>query len=80
MRHHLPLMLSFVLGGCASLGYYGQSVQGQIGVMAASRPIEEVIDDPQTPESVRSHLQVLPELRRFAAEALALPETDSYRL
>ena len=80
MRHHLPLVLSFVLGGCGSLGYYGQSVQGQLGVMAASRPVEEVIDDPQTPESVRSHLQVLPELRRFAMVELALPETGSYRL
>ena len=72
--------MSFVLGGCESVGYYGQSVHGQLGVMAASRPVEDVIADPQTPDTVRRQLQLLPELRRFAIEELALPETDSYRL
>jgi len=48
--------------------------------MQASRPVEEVVADPQTPDTVRGQLQALPLLRRFAVEELALPETDSYRL
>jgi predicted aminopeptidase len=80
MRRNLPVLMSLVLGGCGSFGYYGQSVRGQLGVMAASRPVEDVIADPRTADKVRGQLQVLPELRRFAVEELALPETDSYRL
>ena len=80
MSRYPLVFLVLALSGCSSLAYYGQSVNGQLGVMAASRPVEDVVADPQTPESVRQHLQALPSLRRFAVEELSLPETDSYRL
>lgn len=80
MRCQLLVLLMPVLSGCSSMGYYAQSVHGQLGVMAASRPVEDVIDDPQTPASVRRQLQVLPSLRQFAVEQLALPKSDSYHL
>jgi predicted aminopeptidase len=76
----LAVLLALALSGCGSVGYYAQSVQGQLGVMAASRPVEDVIDDPKTPESVRRQLQALPLLRQFAVDQLALPESGSYRL
>ena len=79
MRRVLCILLPPLFAGCSSLGYYGQSVHGQLGVMAASRPIEEVVVDPDTPESVRSRLQTLPLLRQFATTELALPESASYR-
>lgn len=62
------------------MDYYAQSVRGQLGVLAASHPVEDVVDDPQTPESVRRKLQALPALRQFAVEELALPASSSYRL
>lgn len=80
MRRGLCILVLPMLAGCSSLGYYGQSVHGQLGVMAASRPIDEVILDPDIPEAVRSRLQVLPLLRQFATTELALPESSSYRL
>ena len=79
MRRVLSVLALLVSTGCSTLGYYGQSVHGQLGVMAASRPVEQVIDDPNTPESVRSRLQALPLLRQFATNELALPESSSYR-
>lgn len=80
MPRRLILILAVVISGCSSVGYYGQSIQGQLGVMAASRPVDDVVDDPQTPDSVRAQLQALPVLREFAFEELALPESGSYRL
>ena len=80
MRRTLCILVFPMLAGCSSLGYYGQSVHGQLGVMAASRPIDEIIVDPDTPESVRSRLEALPLLRQFATTDLALPESSSYRL
>ena len=69
-----------LLGGCSSLSYYAQSVRGHLGVVAASRPLEDVMADPDTAAGVRQRLAELPALRRFAVAELALPESDSYRL
>jgi len=80
MARLLILLSSLALGGCGTLSYYTQSVRGQFGVMAASRPLNEVVVDPDTPESVRRQLRQLPALRQFAVEQLDLPETESYQL
>lgn len=80
MTRLLILFPVLALAGCETLSYYSQSAHGQLGLMAASRPVEEAVADPNTPESVRVQLRQLPALRRFAVEELALPETDSYRL
>lgn len=67
------------LTACSSLSYYAQSVQGQLGVMAASRPLEEVLADPLTETDVQQRLAQLPALHRFAQEQLGLPYSESYR-
>lgn len=80
---HPRLMLAvvmLVLGGCSSLSYYAQAVRGQLGVMAASRPLHQVEEDPSTAESVRERLRQLPLMVEFAVDDLGLDETGSYRL
>jgi len=67
------------VSGCGSLAYYAQSVRGQLGVMAATRPVEDVLDDPTTPSDVRERLAQLDRLRRFAVKQLWLPDSGSYR-
>ena len=37
------------LSGCATLGYYWQSVTGHLGVMGAARPVGEWLAAEQTP-------------------------------
>jgi len=76
----LLVLFTLGLGGCSSVAYYAQSVQGQLGVMSASRPLDEVVADPQTDETVREKLRRLPSILQFAMDDLGLPETDSYRL
>ncbi len=67
------------LTACGSLTYYAQSVQGQLGVLAASRPVEQVLADPQTPVDVEQRLEQLPQLRDFAQGELGLVSSSSYR-
>ena len=67
------------LGGCASLGYYAQSVGGHLTLMAASRPVAEWLDDPATPEPLRQRLRAAQAIRAFAANRLHLPDNASYR-
>jgi len=79
MRWLLLALVLPVLGACSSVAYYAQSIGGQLGVMAASRPVADVLADPDTDPAVRQRLDKLPELRRFAHAELRLPESDSYR-
>lgn len=77
-RWVLPLML-VSLGGCATLGYYTQSVGGQMEVWGRQQPIADLLASPETPEPLREKLQTVLAIRHFATSELALPDNDSYR-
>ncbi len=71
-----------LLSGCAAWadgpGYYLQSIAGHLSVMSKARPIDAVVDDPETPPVLRSRLEEVLEIRTFASDELALPRNDSY--
>jgi len=64
--------------GCSSAGYYAQAARGHIAVLAAARPVEELLADPATAEPLRQRLQRAREIRSFAARELGLPDNASY--
>ena len=68
------LALSLPLTGC----YVMQAAGGQLDVMARSRPIPRVLDDPATPDATRSRLELAQQARAFAVLELALPDSGSY--
>ncbi len=63
---------------CTSLGYYGQSIWGQISLLAKRRAIEAVIADPGTPPQLVEKLRSILAIREFASTELGLPD-GSYR-
>ncbi|MDJ0740554.1 MAG: aminopeptidase [Gammaproteobacteria bacterium] len=71
--------MALLLGGCTTLGYYAQAVRGQLGVVAASRPVDALLADATLDPAVRERLLRLDELRRFAVDELHLVDSDSYR-
>lgn len=83
-RHSIlkPVVLFAVttlLAGCANVGYYLQSVQGQLDIMRRARPIDQVIEEPDTPEALRRKLATVLRIREFASRDLGLPQNASYR-
>lgn len=81
MRVSVRLALVYFLlmsSGCANIGYYLQSVGGQLEIWRRERPIEEVIADPATSASLRQKLVRVQEMRGFASAALGLPENHSF--
>jgi predicted aminopeptidase len=66
--------------GCANIGYYLQSVSGQLDIWRRERPIRDVIADPGTAASLKEKLAQVLEIRQFASAELDLPHTDSYTL
>lgn len=71
--------LLFGLSACSvSPAYYLQAAGGQIALLSHSRPIDEVVAEGDTPESLRANLERARQIRRFASDTLGLPDNDSY--
>jgi len=67
------------LSGCSTLGYYWQSASGHLALMHAARPVDVWLQDPATPELLKSKLALAQQMRRFAATELHLPDNASYQ-
>lgn len=74
-----PLLLPLLLGGCAQLGYYGQSLSGHLSLVRAAKPVDDWLAQPDLDPTLRRQLELTREMRRFASEQLQLPDNDSYR-
>jgi predicted aminopeptidase len=74
----MMLILSVLLGGCQSIGYYSQVVSGQIGIWLNQRDIEAVLTDPSVDAQTKARLQAASQARDFASRVLKLPKNDSY--
>lgn len=73
------LFLAISVCGCSGIQYYSQSVVGQFEILRLRRPVEEVIRNPATPVQMRTALEVIGTIRRFAHEQMFLPDNGSYR-
>jgi predicted aminopeptidase len=69
------VLASAALGGC----YIVQSAQGQLILMSKREPISRVIASPSTPPAVRTQLEAVSQIRKFAVGDLKLPDNGSYR-
>lgn len=52
--------------------------QGQFEILWNAQPIDEIIQNPNTPDSLRQRLQLTGKVRDWAVENLKLRETDNY--
>ena len=75
----LAVALLALLAGCETIGYYAQAVGGQLEILSAARPVEELLSDPRTPGELRQRLELARRMRDFASERLGLPDNKSYR-
>lgn len=71
--------LALGLGGCSTLGYYGQSIGGHFALLGSARPVPDWIADPATPAPLRERLLLTEAMRDFAVQSLHLPDNASYR-
>lgn len=79
LRLLMAAIATLALSGCATLGYYAQSVGGHLALLRAARPIPEVIADPATSPDLKAKLERTQQMREFAVTELKLPDNQSYR-
>ncbi len=69
-----------LLAACAvSPSYYWQAAGGQFELWHESRPISELLADPETAPDLRDKLQLAAAIRHFASRELGLPDNASFR-
>ena len=79
LRRILAVTLCLLVAGCANIAYYAQAVEGQMKLMAGTRPIPDVVNDAATDPKLRQQLERVIAIREFASSELALPNNGSYR-
>ena len=80
LRVLFPGVLLLLLSGCTSVSYYSQLASGQLQLLRAREPVQEVIADPRRDPNLRAHLVQSQAARTFASQQLHLPDNKSYRL
>lgn len=73
------LLFLFTISGCAQMGYYAQSVQGQLDIWWRGRAIDAVLADSASTAALRERLTAALRIREFASRELGLPDNGSYR-
>jgi predicted aminopeptidase len=78
-RWALVAALVSTVVGCSGAGYYSQSVQGQLSLLAKQRSLSSMLEDRQVDPELRRKLERVAEMRDFAVAELGLPDNGSYR-
>ncbi len=70
--------MPLLLGACADLGYYWHTAKGHLAIMEKRVAIKDILTDPGSDKKLQQRLILVNQIRRFAFEKLALPESGSY--
>lgn len=72
-RSWIALLPALLVCSCATVKFYTQAVGGQMEIWRKSRPNTQALADPKVEDKVKQRLQLIEELRAFAARELDLP-------
>ena len=75
----LVSLAAIIMGGCSTLGYYAEIVDGHLSLQSARTPISELLDDARVDPVLKKRLRTAQQIRDYASEVLQLPDNDSYR-
>ncbi|MBU4527708.1 MAG: aminopeptidase [Hoeflea sp.] len=78
-RSILLIALAAALAGCTGAGYYAESLNGHLRIMAARQDVAGLVADPGTPAELKARMESASAIRQFASDALDLPDNRSYR-
>jgi predicted aminopeptidase len=66
------------VSGCRTISFYAQAAKGQYQIFAREQSIRKLLEDPQTAASLKTRIELVENLRAFAAKDLKLPVDDHY--
>jgi predicted aminopeptidase len=59
---------------------YGvRQARGQLNIIWNAKPVEQFLADPNFPDSLKTRLRLIDEVRRYAIDSLGLKDTENYK-
>jgi predicted aminopeptidase len=62
------------------VSYGARQGYGQMNIIWNSKPVEEFLVDPEFPDSLKSRLRLIDEIRKYAIDSLGLKDTENYKI
>jgi len=75
----LAILLVLVIVFWDLVSYGVRQGYGQLTIVWNARPVEEFLTDPSFPDSLKSQLRLIDEIRKFAVDSLGLKDTENYK-
>jgi predicted aminopeptidase len=83
IRRILLVLVAFILVLAAvywELVVYGfRQARGQLNIVWNAKPVEEFLNNPQFPDSLKAKLVLINEVRNYAIDSLGLKDTKNYK-
>ncbi|MDA8420131.1 MAG: aminopeptidase [Pseudomonadota bacterium] len=73
------IAVTMSVSGCSTLSYYSQAIGGEVRLLQRRTPISRILENPSTPARLRTYLEDVAQIRKFAVRQLGLPDNGSYR-
>lgn len=61
------------------IAYGFQQGYGQLNIIWNAKPVEVYLNDPSFPDSLKSRLELIKEIRKYAIDSLGLRDTENYK-
>jgi len=75
----LVIITSLVIVYWELVSYGFSQGKGQLNIIWNARPVEEVLIDPAFPDSLKSKLNLIKQVRKYAIDSLGLKDTENYK-
>jgi len=72
------IVLCVSISSCAQVSYYFQAVKGQTQLLNKRRPVEQILTDPDSPETLKQQLRKAEEIRLFGVQHLDLGDPGNF--
>ena len=74
----LTLFLILIISNISLISYGVSQAKGQFSILWNVKTIEETIQDPAFPDSLKSNLKLVTEIKQYAIDSLGLKPTKNY--
>lgn len=72
------IVVAFCVINCKSIRYGLTQAKGQYKIIKESRPIQDFVDDPAYPDSLKSKLLIVQAIKKYCKDSLGLVSGDNY--
>lgn len=75
----LLLFLVVIVAQWELVSYGIQQARGQLHIIRNAKPVEEYLEDPNFPDSLKAKLNLIAKVRQYAIDSLHLKDTKNYK-